>query len=291
MSLNPTLNQTITVMKPLISIVEREAKILANPIMLILKKEIDYEGERIQYLESESVAIAISQILASLRASTSSIVLLASQDINLMLAKDTLPLARSIIEGCINAVFIMTKGETVAKDALEHSVYKGFKNTDRTIGKGGHKVGVKRIPTIEPQEDLKLLIEKFTTKKGRAKNWTELSVPQRIEAIEPVFGRKCATSLSMAYLMVYSDASEIIHGSVTGAKIANGTIAFGNFPRTENDHLTIQESHLESALLSSFIALDSAMRAFCEYTNFTSFEATLDKQFEDFKRYCETEFR
>lgn len=277
-------------MKKLISIVEKEAKILAIPIMLMLQKEIEYEGEHTKYIEDEKVAAAISQILASLRASTSSMTLLASQDINLMLAKDTLPIARSIIEGCINVSFIMAKGGTIANDALEHSIFKGFRNTDRSTGKGGHKVGVKRIPTIEPQENLKLLIEKFTTTKGRSKNWTELSVPQRIECIEPVFGRNCAASLSMAYLMVYSDASEIIHGSVTGAKIASGTIAFGNYPRNSKDHRSIQESHLEGALLSSFIALDSAMRAFCKYAKFTSFEDTLDKQFNQIKEFCENDF-
>ena len=115
-------------MKKLISIVEKEAKILAIPIMLMLQKEIEYEGEHTKYIEDEKVAAAISQILASLRASTSSMTLLASQDINLMLAKDTLPIARSIIEGCINVSFIMAKGGTIANDALEQSIFKGFRN-------------------------------------------------------------------------------------------------------------------------------------------------------------------
>lgn len=291
MSSSQSLAWIKVVMEKLIEIVEKEANILANPIMLMLQKEIKFEEKVIKYLQDEDVATAVSQILASLRASIRSMLLLASQDLDSMMAKDSLPIVRSVIEGCINATFIMAQGKNVANDALDHTVFKGFRNTDRSAGKGAHKVSLHRIPKIEPHDDLSELIEKFTNKKGRAKNWTDLSVPQRIECIEPVFGRTCATSLSMAYLMVYSDASEIIHSSVTGAKIANGTIAFSRYPRTQNDHMTIQKSHIEGALLSSFISLDSVLRAFCKYTKFTSFEVTLDKQLNQFKDFCENDFQ
>lgn len=278
-------------MDKLIEIVKEEASILVYPIMMMLEKGIEFQGETIRYHQDEEVAIAVLQILAALKASTNSILLLASQDAEAMMSKDSLPIARSIVEGCINATFIMALGKDVAKSALEHTVVKGFKNTDRTAGKGSHKMSLQRIPRIQPDESLSELIDKFTSKKGRAKNWTDLSVPQRIEKIEPIFGRKCAAGLTTAYLMIYSDASEIVHGSVAGAKIANGTIAFGKYPRSDQDHIKVQQSHIEGSLLSSFISMHSVLSAYCKYTEFSALDERVKEQFSKFEDFIKNDYQ
>lgn len=60
MSSSQSLAWIKVVMEKLIEIVEKEAKILANPIMLMLQKEIKFEEKVIKYLQDEDVATAVS---------------------------------------------------------------------------------------------------------------------------------------------------------------------------------------------------------------------------------------
>jgi hypothetical protein len=275
----------------LIEIVREEYQILRYPIFLMLKDEIEFKEETACYEQDDDVGLAVSQIITSVSSSVNTILLLASLDSKEMVAKDLLLIARSVIEGCINSIYIMSQGSLVAKSALEHSVVKGFRNTDRVAGKGKHQIKLKQLPIIHPNEDLTEILEKFTSKKGKYKNWTDLSVPQRIEAIEPVFGRKCAVGLASAYLIIYSDASEIVHGSVAGAKIANGTIAFGNFPRSDADHTRIQELHIENTLLSSFLSMHCFLDAFCQYAQIDVMQKIVNKQLGAFEKLFQKSHR
>lgn len=272
-------------MDTLIDLVKYQKDIIAWPIMLMLEKEIEYKGNVVSYSQDEHVVKAAIKILASIRSSTSTVLLLASQPTKEMYGKDTLPIARSIIEGSINTAYIMASGREVALRAIEHSVFKGFKNTDQCYGKGDLKFNIKKIPEITPSKELLRLIDQFTSKKGRAKNWTDHSVPERIAIIENSFKTSVAAALLTAYSTIYTSASEVVHGSVTGAEIGNGTIAFSNYPRTDMDHENVQRAHVQGSLLSCFISIQGVLEAFCSYSGFETFETELKEQLRKFKSY------
>jgi hypothetical protein len=274
-------------MQALLELVKTQKDIIAWPIGLMLEKELKYKGSTVQYSKDDYVAIAATKILASLRASMGSALLLASQPHQEMHGKDLLPIARGIIEGCINTAYIMASGRDVAQKALEHSIYKGFRNTDKTFGSDSLKMSIKRIPGIQPSDELLKVIDQFTSKKGRSKNWTNHSVPERIAVIENSFKTSIATAFLTSYATIYGEASEVIHGSVTGADIGSGTIAFSKYPKNDNDHMEIQKSHIQSSLLTCFIAIQGVLEAFCSYANFVEFEQELKSQLSKFKVYVE----
>ncbi|MCK7630989.1 hypothetical protein MZ018_04480 [Shewanella sp. JNE10-2] len=85
--------------------------------------------------------------------------------------------------------------------------------------------------------------------------------------------------------MVYSDASEVIHGTLFGAQIGSGSIPFSKTPSSTEEHLKVQLNHAEGALISTFIALDAAMNAFCTFANFEQFSIELERQHEGLKNY------
>jgi len=274
-------------MDELYTLVDKHISSIAIPIMLMLENSIDYNGEVFLYNEDEEVAKVITQMFLAARVSSNSVVKL-SKFLD-MGSKDCLPIARAVIEGCINITYIMSKGSSAAEDALAHSIAKGYKKTNTSAGSGRHKINIKRIPEVKKTDYLLKILDRFTSKKGRSKNWTDQSVPQRIAFIESVFGNKCASGFNTAYLMIYGDASEIIHGSLAGAQMGNGSLPFGKRPQDFGDNSHIQNDHIKSALISLYIAVHSALYAFCKYTNFKQFEYDLDKQFNLFSAYIKND--
>lgn len=274
-------------MDELYNLVEEQISIIAIPIMLMLRKSIEYSGEDFSYNEDEQVAKVITEMFLSARSSSNTVVRISK--FSDMSSKDCLPIARAVIEGCINITFIMSKGSSAAEDAVAHSITRGYKKTDISAGSGRHKLSLQRIPQVKRTDYLTSILERFTSKKGRSKNWTDFSVPQRINFIESVFGNKCASGFNAAYLMIYGDASEIVHGSLAGAQIGNGTIPFGKPPKDFTDDNSIQKEHVKSALISIYIAIHNALYAFCKYTNFEKFEDKLDSQFQLFTDYVRTD--
>ncbi len=196
--------------------------------------------------------------------------------------KDALPISRSVVEACINIAYILSVGSSATENAIDHAITKGFRKLDTSSGTGKHKISIKCTKSIEVNENLEQKLEAFSTKKGFQKDWTDLSVPKRIIKIEESFGSKHATTLNGAYLMVYSDASEIVHGSYFGSLLSSGMQPFGNTPKDLAEFKKAQERNMESSLLASFLVLHGMLNIFAEHFEFKHLKSKLEENFKGF---------
>lgn len=126
--------------------------------------------------------------------------------------RDMYPIARSVVEGFVNAAFFVTQPTDVAQRALRHKDYAAWKHVNRVIGSGDF------IVKLGSDNDLRPFLEKeFPEFAGKGQgSWTNLDVPSRIRCVgEEV--KAAGGALLGAYGGIYAASSEIIHGSVFGA--------------------------------------------------------------------------
>ena len=251
-------------------------------IYVLDNKQVNFEGDDfcIDYSHKET-SVLISLIL-SLGSSVETIKSIS--ELSSMRYKDALPISRSVIECCINISYILSVGSDATENAIDHAITKGYRKLDASAGTGKHKISVKSSRQIEVDETLNEKLIKFSTKKGYQKDWTELSVPKRIEKIESTFGHKHATTLNGAYLMTYSDASEVVHGSYFGALLSSGMQPFGKPPKELSEFTLAQERNMESSLLSSFLALHGMLCIFSEHFEFIKLQDKLKDNFKAFSK-------
>lgn len=251
-------------------------------IYVLDNKQVNFEGNNfcIDYSHKET-SVLISLIL-SLGSSVETIKSIS--ELSSMRYKDALPISRSVIECCINVSYILSVGSDATENAIDHAITKGYRKLDASAGTGKHKISVKSSRQIEVDETLNEKLIKFSTKKGYQKDWTELSVPKRIAKIESAFGHKHATTLNGAYLMTYSDASEVVHGSYFGALLSSGMQPFGKPPKELSEFTLAQERNMESSLLSSFLALHGMLCIFSEHFEFIKLQDKLKDNFKAFSK-------
>lgn len=249
-------------------------------IYVLDNKQVNFEGDDfcIDYSHKET-SVLISLIL-SLGSSVETIKSIS--ELSSMRYKDALPISRSVIECCINVSYILSVGSEATENAIDHAITKGYRKLDASAGTGKHKISVKSSKQVEVDETLNEKLIKFSTKKGYQKDWTELSVPKRIAKIESTFGHKHATTLNGAYLMTYSDASEVVHGSYFGALLSSGMQPFGKPPKELSEFTLAQERNMESSLLSSFLALHGMLCIFSEHFEFIKLQDKLKDNFKAF---------
>lgn len=125
--------------------------------------------------------------------------------------RDIYPIARSLVEGFVNAAFFVTQPVEVAQRAIRHVDYAAWKHENRVIGSGDFMI------TLGSNDDVRPFVEKtfpeFAGKDDRS--WTKLDVPSRIRCIGDIVSAAGGALLG-AYGGIYAVSSEIIHGSVFG---------------------------------------------------------------------------
>jgi len=57
-------------------------------------------------------------------------------------ARDLYPIARSVVEGFVNAAFFVTQPVEVSQRALRHKEYAAWKHTNRVIGSGDFMIKI-----------------------------------------------------------------------------------------------------------------------------------------------------
>ena len=125
--------------------------------------------------------------------------------------RDLYPIARSVVEGFINAAFFATQPVEVSVRALAHIRYAAWKHKNRVIGTGDFMMTLGDDPT--PKATAARLFPEFS---GRGQDsWCSLDAPSRINRIGQVVQASGGAFLG-AYGGIYSVSSEIIHGSVYG---------------------------------------------------------------------------
>lgn len=142
--------------------------------------------------------------------------------------RDIYPIARSVVEGFVNAAFFVTQPIEVARRALRHKDLATWKHANRVIGNGDLMIKVGSGDNIRP-----FLEKEFPEFAGKNQgSWTNLDVPSRIRCVGEVV-RAAGGALLGAYGGIYAASSEIIHGSVFGAAYFYGVHMGG--PKTEEE--------------------------------------------------------
>lgn len=124
--------------------------------------------------------------------------------------RDLYPIARSVVEGFINAAFFVTQPVDISRRALDHRHYAAWKHHNRIIGSGDVMIP---IGAANPKAEAARLFPNFA-EKGKD-SWTTLNAVDRINHIGKVV-KASAGALIGAYAGIYAVSSEIVHGSVYG---------------------------------------------------------------------------
>lgn len=128
-----------------------------------------------------------------------------------LVVRDLYLIARSVVEGFINAAFFTTQPVDVSQRALKHRHYAAWKHDNRVIGSGEFMMTLGNDP--DPKATASRLFPEFA---GPGKDsWCSLDTPSKINRIGKVV-RASGGALLGAYAGIYAVSSEIIHGSVYG---------------------------------------------------------------------------
>jgi hypothetical protein len=167
--------------------------------------------------------------------------------------RDLYPIARSVVEGFINAAFFLTEPLEVSRRALAHREYAAWKHHNRIIGSGDFMIS---LGAEKPKEVAAKLFPDFV---GNGKDsWTSLDVVSRINKVGKV-ARASGGAFIAAYGGIYAVSSEIIHGSVYGmsyffsAHLKEQSVdAFKLSTVEQVVDILIAVSHASSGFLSAF---------------------------------------
>lgn len=252
-----------------------QLKLLNLAIFLLDKKNIEVEGESVSIEYDHNDTSVLISLMLSAGGSIETIKAISS--LPSLCFSDSLPIARAVVEGCINATYILATGKASVDNAIAHAVSKSYKNLNKSTGSGNYEITIKSNQGLTFDESVQKQIDDFTTKKGFTKNWTDLSVPQRIMKIEEAFGSEQSIELNGAYFLVYSDASEVIHGSYYGSLLSSGRTFFCDSPKNIEEQIKVHEKHIECAYLSSIMSLSGLLYSFSKNFNFKILQVKLDQ--------------
>ncbi len=129
-------------------------------------------------------------------------------------------ISRAVVESMVNCCFVLAGGRPVAETAFRHASQKSYRDFVRESRIGTHAIKMPTSRILDPEKvpGLKEILSEFSTKGGKEKGqWTDKTVPQRIEFVEQKLGETPAKRLHAAYFAIYRHSSEIMHGSFFGA--------------------------------------------------------------------------
>jgi len=202
--------------------------------------------------------------------------------------RDAFPIARSITEMSVNICYIMAKGKDIAKQADNHAEQKLYNNLQINKKMGDFSYEINWSGKLEQSDEVRLesLTQDFRSKKGREKNWTDLSISDRLTEIEKTFP-KTSINLASAMILIYQNASEIVHGSYYGAmyfwqpQLPDGT------PNSVEELRQLVVKHqllVLCTVVQSYFSLIDCYGAFLKVKELRIISAT---RFDQFKRLIE----
>jgi len=178
--------------------------------------------------------------------------------------RDCYSIVRSIVEGAVNICYIIAEGPNAAEQALRHARQKCFRELDRQsrIGEALIQLAWTPKPDAKFIEGLKGDLAEFTSRRGREKSWTDLSIDDRIEIAGTKLGGNILTYLHFARFGIYRHASEILHGTLFGAMFFLGMTSPSGPPQSPHELAkTIGEVHM-LVLFAGIQALSAIVEAF-----------------------------
>lgn len=193
-------------------------------------------------------------------------------------AKDGYPIARAIIEGAVNIAYLMASEPEVSRKVQRHAAVRAFRDLSRQAKFGGWTIQAGysgQMPAAELQR-LELMAAEFTTSKGREKDWTDLSLWQRLDATAAAFPSTALLSLNVSAFNIYRHASEVVHGSYYGALMIWGLTkpVFG--PRDSAAVRLNFVDHQFSTLMSTIFAFAGVVECFSQYAGVPKLKVGVD---------------
>ena len=134
-------------------------------------------------------------------------------------SRDCFSICRSIVELAVNVCYICAEGDAAAQRAERHAQQKAVRDLDRESSVGGQTIRLRHLATqsFDVPAELTKSMDEFTSRAGREKGWTDLSVDARCERVGEILGAKVLTPLHWARFAVYRHSSEILHGTFFSA--------------------------------------------------------------------------
>lgn len=257
---SPELSECIQSLR---SVLRDHLHLISLVIAIILKhpstKTIDHTN-----IEND-ISLTVAPMLQAIGSSANTLVALS--DSPGLQTRDCYSICRSIVEGAINVTYIIAEGSIAAKRALRHTRQQSYRNLQQDSQIGGMTISYRYTSIPDPQfiDGLEEDIQEFTSRKGRRKNWNDLSIRERIEAIGKQLGESTMGEFHFAYFMIYQDSSEILHGTHFGAAFFLGLTQ----PTPLDVNLSFQEKigqHHMLLLMASIAALQGVAKGFhCRY--------------------------
>jgi hypothetical protein len=131
--------------------------------------------------------------------------------------------ARAVLEGTINALYILAVGSDASEKAMRHALQKSYR--DMTHINRFYQLYLEDkadvFADIEPSDSIQEALDEFSTKHGKElPYWTPKSLHDRIEVVDKVFGTQPAAMLRIATSAIFRHSSEVLHGTLYGALYA-----------------------------------------------------------------------
>ena len=238
-------------LKELRAVIAAQQEILRIALYMMTEGPIAFNGQELKCsLEEDQVRAACAVSMGSGQSLNTLLKLSDDQGIGV---RDLYPIARSVVEGFLNAAFFVTQPVEISRRALEHRHFAAWKHHNRIIGTGDVMIS---IGTANPKSEAARLFPNFA-EKGKD-SWTSLNAVDRINKISKVV-KASGGALIGAYAGIYAVSSEIIHGSVYGlsyffsAHVREQTVdGFKSGTVEQVIDILIAVSHASSGFLSAF---------------------------------------
>jgi hypothetical protein len=240
--------------------------ILETVLRLSLRCTDDVQERYPDRSSDDGICERLAAILLHMAAISGRSVLVLTEEVGLEV-RDCFPIARSIVEACINAAYILAKGPGTALRAVRHAQQRGYRDLEREWSIGTTRIGVRwsgEIPEAV-HEEMQRVVSEFTDRRGRELDWTSDNLRSRLQVIAERFPHGSSILLSTAAFMIYRTASEVSHGSLFGALYFWGLTCPRARERDVGDEFArTLDDHRFEVLIASIQSLGGAIECFAE---------------------------
>jgi hypothetical protein len=256
---SPELTQCIQALR---SILRRCIRLIDGIIAVLVGHESAKAVREEDLHIDEPMVLATVPVLQAIGSSSNT--LLSLSETPGLQTRDCYSIVRSIVEACINICYTIAEGPDAADQALRYARQKAFRDLERQsrVGESAIHLVYSAIPDPGTIEGLEDDLEEFTSRTGREKGWTDLSVDDRIAIAGERLGGSVLNSLHFARFSIYRHSSEILHGTLFSALYFWGTTS------PSGPHSSLQEwaenvgqQHM-MILFAAIVAISAVVEAF-----------------------------
>lgn len=185
--------------------------------------------------------------------------------------RDCYSIARCILELAVNISYIMAEGPVAALRAQRHARQKAFRDLDRESEIAGSVVRI-RGPRPDPSDvpGIQADLDEFTGRRGREKDWTDLTLNERIAVVGRSFGGSVLGILHGGRAAIYGSSSEILHGSFYSALLFFGLTAPFGQRRTLQQAVDFVASEHMMLLVVAIMTISAVVESFDKAYGFSA---------------------